>query len=204
MTARRSNQKFRCQKCLLNQMWCLCSQIPTFNNQVRLSIVMHFKEQYLPSNTAHFAHLMLHHSELILRGKINSPITDSLKISPLENTYYLFPDEEAVEINEEFCEKIQNKKIHLIVPDGTWSQAKKIKKREPILTQIPSVKINPKNPSIYKLRRQVDDFGLCTLEAIAYAMGQLESLDMEIKMLNFLKIFNNQVIKSRNSQLALD
>jgi len=60
---------------------------------------------------------------------------------------------------------------HLIVPDGTWSQARRIERRWFAGQGLPRVALGGPWPSVYGLRRKRE--GLCTFEAVALALGVL-------------------------------
>lgn len=54
-----------------------------------------------------------------------------------------------------------------VVIDGTWQQARKIYNRSPYLHGLPTVALQPTEPSVYTLRRNQIGGGLCTAEAVA-------------------------------------
>jgi tRNA-uridine aminocarboxypropyltransferase len=60
---------------------------------------------------------------------------------------------------------------HLIVPDGTWSQARRIERRWFAAAALPRIELHGAWPSVYGLRRGRP--GLCTFEATALALGLL-------------------------------
>jgi DTW domain-containing protein YfiP len=65
---------------------------------------------------------------------------------------------------------------HLIVPDGTWSQARRLERRWFASAALPRVELAGHFPSAYGLRRRADPqlrSQLCTFEAIAIAIAQL-------------------------------
>lgn len=59
-----------------------------------------------------------------------------------------------------------------IVIDGTWQQARKIYNRSPYLHGLPTIALEPDEPSIYTLRRNQIGGGLCTAEAVACLLRQ--------------------------------
>jgi DTW domain-containing protein YfiP len=65
---------------------------------------------------------------------------------------------------------------HLIVPDGTWSQARRLERRWFAGAALPRVELAGHFPSAYGLRRRTDPeprSQLCTFEAIAIAIAML-------------------------------
>ncbi len=59
-----------------------------------------------------------------------------------------------------------------VVIDGTWQQARKIYNRSPYLHALPTIALQPSEPSVYTLRRNQIDGGLCTAEAVACLLRQ--------------------------------
>lgn len=55
---------------------------------------------------------------------------------------------------------------HYIIIDGTWQEARKIYNRSPYLKNIPSIKVSATSPSVYNLRRNQKEGGLCTAECV--------------------------------------
>ena len=64
--------------------------------------------------------------------------------------------------------------ITLVVPDGTWSQAVRARRRIPGLADIPCAALPPGLVSTYRLRHDPRAGRVSTLEAIAHALGVLE------------------------------
>ncbi|HEY2365087.1 MAG TPA: tRNA-uridine aminocarboxypropyltransferase, partial [Polyangiaceae bacterium] len=83
----------------------------------------------------------------------------------------LFPHEDAVPISRFARSK---KPITLVVPDGTWRQASKVRARVPGLGDVPCVRLPPESPSTYRLRVESHEDRLSTIEAVARAMGVFE------------------------------
>lgn len=173
MSPRRENRSKRCKVCLVHSDNCYCQQVKELKLKTKVSIILFKKEKFLPSNTANLSARSLPNSELFYRGyrdiHLESSFIDEKNYHPL----YLFPSDDSVELTPEFLKGIK-KPINLVVPDGTWSQAKKIHNREPLLREIPRVRVTTNDKSIYTLRRQVREKGLCTHEAIAHALGIIE------------------------------
>jgi DTW domain-containing protein YfiP len=71
---------------------------------------------------------------------------------------------------------------HLIVPDGTWSQARRIEHRCFARHALPRVSLSAEWPSVYELRRARG--GVCTLEAIAIAIGLLSDVSVGSALLD--------------------
>lgn len=176
MNKRRSSAGKRCLRCKIHITLCFCEAIRELRTKTRVSIIMHHRERHLTSNTANLATLVLPNCQISMRGLPDKPFSvESLNLSPDETPLYLFPHEDAVELTPEFIEAHKEKKFHLIVPDGTWSQAVKCYRREPALAGIQCVKLPPGEPGRYRLRKSSDENRLSTYEAIARALEILEN-----------------------------
>lgn len=199
MSKRRSTHGKRCLRCRINLSLCFCDQILEHQTKTRVSIIMHHREEHLTSNTAKLATMTLTNSAIFPRGLPEDPFSLSqLKLEPEVLALYLFPDEDALVLNEEF--KLTHPgPYHLIIPDGTWNQAKKVRRREPGLTEIQCVKLSDDVKGEYKLRRGVREDGVCTFEAIAYALEILENKEVSDDLLRQFRIMNNRVAKSRSA-----
>jgi DTW domain-containing protein YfiP len=111
---------------------------------------------------------------------------------------FLYPDEDAQELNDEFREKYPGP-YHLIVPDGSWHQARKVHQREELLSSIPTVKVSNNLIGEYKLRSAPQPFYLSTYEAIAHALGVLEGESVGEDLMKFFRIFVRSVMQSRHN-----
>lgn len=61
----------------------------------------------------------------------------------------------------------------LVVLDGTWRQARSIRRVNPWLAVLPVLRLAPTRPSGYVIRTQPDPAGLSTVEAVAAALVRL-------------------------------
>ncbi len=199
MSKRRSTHGKRCLRCRINKSLCFCDQILEHDTLTRISIIMHHREEHLTSNTAKLATLTLNNATIYPRGLPDSPFSlDQLKLEDNVQALYLFPDDDAIELNEEFLINHPGP-YHLIVPDGTWSQTMKVRRREPGLATLKCVKLSEEIKGEYKLRRGIRDDGVCTFEAIAYALEILENKMVSLDLLRQFRIMNNRVAKSRSA-----
>jgi DTW domain-containing protein YfiP len=75
----------------------------------------------------------------------------------------------------------------MIVPDGSWRQASKARRRIPGLDAAECVTLPPGPPTRYRLRREPKDGGLATFEAIARVLGILESAAVQAELEAFFE-----------------
>jgi DTW domain-containing protein YfiP len=165
--------------------------------ETKVSVVIHVRELKLTSNTAYFAELLYpQQTHLLIRGAMDFKFEPEAAIDPERQNLFLYPDENAQVLDEDFKAKYPGP-YNLIVPDGSWSQASKVYKREPKFHAIPTVKLPEGIEGEYRLRQSQTANQVCTLEAIAYALGILEGEHIQKHMLDFFKVFVDRVWMSR-------
>jgi DTW domain-containing protein len=178
----RSQRLVQCDGCGLPATTCICAELPTIATRTRIVVVMHRREAFRTSNTGRLAVKILPNSERAVRGGNHPrpPPTDlagkRLVLFPQEGARLLSPGDASDE-------------TVLIVPDGTWSQAQRVLRREPCARGAEIVRLPPRSPTRYSLRRNTRDGAVCTFEAIAAALGLLEGGDIEARMLASFETF---------------
>lgn len=176
MLQRKRKTKDPCQTCFLHKERCICSQIHRLETKTRVCLVIHAKELKRTTNTGRLALHSLINSEMRVRGSDTSALDLSDLLQDTYHPLFLFPSEDAVELNEEFVRTL-SKPVLLIVPDGNWRQASKVQTRHPELAPIQRVFLK-KETSLEPtavLRAETTENGMATLEAIARAMSVLEN-----------------------------
>jgi DTW domain-containing protein len=87
--------------------------------------------------------------------------------------------------------------IQLLVPDGTWRQARKIHSRHPELRDLPRVKISTLNNSTFQLRAQSKPERMATLQAIAQALGIIEGDRVRAQLMRLYRAKIDRTLKAR-------
>lgn len=145
---------------------CVCAHLPRLDLRTRLVLVLHRYEARKPTNTGQLAARCLVNSEVVVRGhegEPSAPIVFDDAVQPV----FLFPHEDARPLADVVA---LGKPIVLVVPDGTWRQARKVRARVPGLATIPCVTVPVGAPTQYRLRAERRENGLATIEAIARAL----------------------------------
>lgn len=176
--------------------FCFCALIPRIELQTRVIILMHTSEEVLPSNTARLAHKALPNSEIRINGRLGDRLSSDGLIEAGRQSLLLYPSPNAAELSPDFVSGL-NERVNLIVPDGRWRQTQKFARREPALAGIPHVRVPLCEPSRYRLRTQPNDKSLCTLEAIARALGVLESRTAQEQLETVLAVKVARTLQAR-------
>ncbi|CAM2068155.1 tRNA-uridine aminocarboxypropyltransferase [Sulfidibacter corallicola] len=159
----------RCPSCKLHPNICICDHKPNLVTRTRLAVVLPWLESEKPTNTGMLAADCLANSRVVIRGRAGEP-EPSVR-EPGYRPVLLFPHPESQLLR---APPPDEPPLMLIVPDGTWRQAAKLRNRIPDLKQVPCVHLPPGPPSLYRLRIGSREQRLSTMEAIARALGLLE------------------------------
>ncbi len=166
---------------------CVCALQPALSPRTRLSLLIHYREARKPTNSGQLAARCLQGSSVNIVGDRQQPLTLPL-VHEHEQGILLFPAEDAVAI-ETFASSPQP--LVLIVPDGNWRQAGKMRNRVPGVAKLPCVVLPERAATTYRLRAEPRAGGLGTMEAIAYALGLLEGdagPAMQAALLNVFRV----------------
>jgi DTW domain-containing protein len=145
--------------------------------RTRVVLLIHRAEIRKSTNTGRLVALLLSGSELRLRGERSSPPRPPL---PEGRRLLLFPDAAAREL---CAADAVGAPVVLLVPDGTWGQARRTWSRDPDARGAERVRLPAGASSRYGLRASQREGGLSTLEAVARAMGVLEGAHAEQKLM---------------------
>jgi DTW domain-containing protein YfiP len=168
-----AKEKQRCSNCDSSLTLCMCAVLPRLDLRTKVALVIHRHELLRSSNTGMLAVRALVNSELRIRGERRGTLDLSNLLSPHYRSLLYFPSSEAMELTPQLVAQ-DPRPVQLIVPDGTWRQARKIHSRHHELKDVPRVKISTPNDSTYQLRVQSRPEGMATLLAIAAALGIIE------------------------------
>ncbi len=177
---------------------CVCALMPSprLVTRTRLVLVIHRDELRKPTNTGRLAAECLAGSETIVRGREGEP---SLPIAlPGARAVLLFPDPDAVPLDR-LAAAAADEPVTLIVPDGTWRQAQRVRTRVPGMAAVPCAVLPPGAPSTYRLRHEPRPGGLATAEAIARAFGLLEGPEVEAALLRVFRAMVERTLWSRGT-----
>lgn len=151
----------RCVRC--RQQRCICAEVAPVVLRTRFVIVRHFAERARLSNTAHFAWLATGCELYDYGGRERF---DETRLPSGEGTWLLYPDGKP---------KVPSTPpAQVIVLDGSWSQARRMRHRLIGLRNLPTLSLPPPDPTRRRSRRPTHAYGMSTLEAIAQAVELLE------------------------------
>jgi DTW domain-containing protein YfiP len=150
----------------MHRTLCICALIPRIATRTRLLLILHQLEDRKPTNTGRLAARCLINSAVSTRGG-TPPAAAWQGTQPV----LLFPHDEARPL-ESWRDSPQP--ITLVVPDGTWRQANKARRRIEGLAELPCAALPPVVRSSYRLRHDRRPDRVSTIEAIALSLRILE------------------------------
>lgn len=170
---------------------CICDRIPRLATRSRLALLLHHREVGKPTNTGRLAASCMPNSSVTVFGE-RDVVAALPAIGADEQPLLLYPADDAVSI----AEYAHGKPVVLFVPDGSWRQAHKMRRRIAGLAEVPCVTLPDAGRTTYRLRSENREGGLATLEAIANAFGILEpdGAAIEAAMLEVFRIMVDRTL----------
>ncbi len=157
-----------CLRCRRPRAVCWCASVTQVPSRTRVVFLQHPREAKVPISTCRMAHLSLPNSEL----HVGTQAAGNAQLEALcreEGVAVLFPSDAAVDVDE-----LSEPPRTLVVVDGTWSNAKKVVEKCPLLSKLPRLKFLPQQPGNYRIRKEPAAHCLATIEATAFVLEKLE------------------------------
>lgn len=179
-----------CPRCHKRLALCVCADIAPTPTRTRLLILQHPQEQDEDLGTARL--VALHLENAVFRVGLSWASLSKALDEPADPTHWAtlwlgsstqgdLPAGREIVAFDRHGELApdQDRAISgirgVIVLDGSWSQAKTLWWRNPWLSRLRRIAINPTRPSFYgKARREPRREALSTLESVALLMARLE------------------------------
>ena len=160
-----------CWRCQRPASTCYCRHVKPLSTRTRVVVLQHPHESDVAIGTARMAQLCLPDAELHLGVDWNgSPVLARLLSDSERPAVLLFPGEGARDVARE----PPPGPVTLIVVDGTWTQARQMVERAPVLAALPRYTFTPSAPSEYRIRHEPAADYLSTIEALVHVLGVLE------------------------------
>ena len=159
-----------CLRCKRPESHCLCALIPALSPRTRVVVLQHPGEARHALNTARLAVLGLQGARRLVGERFQHEQWAEPGYAPC----VLFPGEGA-EVLIPGCAAATGGPVQLIVPDGTWTHARKLLHINPQLAALPRVMLPPGLATRYRVRHADIPGALSTIEAVTHALNALEA-----------------------------
>jgi DTW domain-containing protein YfiP len=175
---------------------CICRSIPRYALSTRLVLVMHHSEYRKTTATGPLALAALPNSELRIHGHREQPLDLRDLDIPGRRTLLLFPGDDVPVLTRAFLDQ-DNRPVTLVVPDGNWRQASRMGRRLPGLEHAEMVRLPDGVETRWGIRRESHSGGLATFEAIARALGIIESAAVQSGMEDLFRLMVQRTLQTR-------
>jgi DTW domain-containing protein YfiP len=186
----RSRKAIRCTRCRYSITVCLCDELAPWPVRTRVHVVAHYIELHKTTNTSRLAVRALAGASIHGRGhpdrREHGPVPEGHRL-------VLYPSERSRVLSAADARD----DLVLVVPDGTWTQAGRIARRDPSAVGAEHVRLPDLGPSRYALRSTAREGAVSTLEAIARALGILEGHEVEAHLLGVFDEFVRRALRRR-------
>jgi DTW domain-containing protein YfiP len=168
-----------CGRCRRPTKVCYCAALPRLETRTRVVILQHPRERDMPIGTARMASLALPGASLRVGMQWTADQLADVLGDRERPPILLYPGAGARDILRE----PPRGPVTLVCVDGTWSQARGIVNRSPVLQALPRYAFAAPEPSHYRIRKEPDDAYVSTIEALMHVLGVLEEDPSRVRAL---------------------
>jgi DTW domain-containing protein YfiP len=198
----------------MHRSLCICGLLPRLETRTRVVLLLHQLEAIKPTNTGLLAARCLTNSAVVYRGRAPDapggvgPDLDAqaarlaAAIPAGARAAFFFPHEQAIPLHE-WRARAAGAPLALVVPDGTWRQAAHARARLSRVLDWPCVTLAApqRTETGGRLRAAARPGRLATLEALAFALGELEGPAVEEALLHVFRVMTDRTLWS-NGRIA--
>lgn len=149
---------------------CLCASVQQVATRTKLLILQHPRERLHPFGTARLARLSLPSARIeVPYAGYSGSLCSEIEVPA--DAAILFPHAHAVDLE---TLPIAERPSLLVVLDGTWAHARRLYRDNPWLERLRHVRLHPRAPSNYRIRKEPQQDFVSTIEAIVQALQILE------------------------------
>ena len=151
---------------------CVCDLVPSIESRVRWVFVLHDLERYKTTNTAYLAWRSIAGAQLCWYRSRIEPTIPPVELPDDRDTWLLLPLRGEPVPATELARR--DRPLTIVVPDGTWSQTRKIVRTRPELADLPTVSLPEEACARWSLREETWPAGMSTVDAVCWLMAALE------------------------------
>jgi DTW domain-containing protein YfiP len=159
-----------CYRCMRVAAMCLCADLDACDNRTEVHVLQHRKERKHAFNTVRLLKLGLQNI------RVHDLHTDMGQSYPVPKGFpldagVLYPGPGSLDLSELSPDERPKK---LVVIDGTWSQAHRMYRDNQWLRGLVRYRLQPSEPSRYRIRKEPRAECLSTLESTVMALSLIE------------------------------
>ena len=190
----------RCIRCGAAATRCICSSTEALKTRTKVVVIMHVFELKKPSNSARLLPVCLENAEVLVRGEKDRPMPTASLEDPDRELWVLFPSDDSEPLTQALVDSAA-KPITLVVPDGTWPQARRIPNRVKELKNARRVRLAEAAPATMRLRHHPDPARMSTAEAVGRALAVIEGPEAGKHVEDTFHRFATKLLEARGAFL---
>jgi DTW domain-containing protein YfiP len=161
-----------CAACLRAQSACICGFVRHVAPPSALLILQHRLEASNAKNSAFLLHMCVQGSVLAAGEAFDAVELDRLLHADGRTPVLLYPETPGVD-SLALDSSIPPAQLRIVVLDATWRKSRKMLYLNPLLAALPRLALSNMPASSYRIRKAHAPDQLSSLEAGAYALGQV-------------------------------
>jgi DTW domain-containing protein YfiP len=172
MTDELPSRRASCAACLRAQSACICAWVRPVGLPAGLLILQHPLEVANAKNSARLLHLCVQGSVLAVGEGFDPFELDALLHADGRTPVLLYPETPGLACFAPDS-SIPPEQLRIVVLDATWRKSRKMLHLNPALAALPRLALSDMPASGYRIRKAHAPDQLSSLEAGAYALGQV-------------------------------
>jgi DTW domain-containing protein YfiP len=169
-------------RCLNSVLLTLCFFITIM---LKIILLTHPREMARANNTGQLVKQVLEDNVRVVEWHRKQPDTELLTAIEAEKVGLVFPSDETAQ--EAILPLFTYE--YLVIIDATWQEARKMFNQSPYLKALPKVSLVDAPKSIYPLRRNQIEGGLCTAECAALLLNHAGESAWSTQLMELLMTF---------------
>ena len=166
------SRRASCASCLRAQSACICTWVRPVALPAGLLILQHPLEVGNAKNSARLLHLCVQGSVLAVGEGLDPVELDTLLHAGGRTPVLLYPETPGL-VSFAPDAAIPPERLRIVVLDATWRKSRKMLHLNPALAALPRLALSDMPASSYRIRKAHAPDQLSSLEAGAYALGQV-------------------------------
>lgn len=190
----------RCQRCQLETSTCICNWRRALQCNIDVLLLMHHDEIFKPTNTGRLIADILPDCTQVFEWSRTAPVPELLALleDPQRYCVTLFPGvRSCVDVHQNAQTLPTDKKITLVLLDGTWRQASKMVRCSDWLKPLPQLLITAPLKGQYQVRQAHRDGQLATAEAAAQALQACGEVLAGSVLTDYFSVFHQHYLAMR-------
>ena len=159
-----------CYRCDKPASMCICARIEAVGNTVGVHVLQHPRERRHPLGTARLLRLGLEDVSIHVLS-VSEKSAESEPVALPVDAGLLYPADDARDLATLTPDE---RPSHLVVIDGTWTQAHRLYRDNPWIHELPRYRLPEGEPSRYRIRKEPALACLSTIESVVASLRILQ------------------------------